>query len=239
MLHSVKLNLGWKILGGQIPTTVWLANPFSCAIGLRKLSLRVYAQPSADSVLLGWVSMPDLDRRGRRRDSDDSTRYSMPELLPPYSHMDMASVFYFRNTSIPGVNDTETLMREETPRYVFKLNMGGLVLDSKDALRQLASSLKQRQFIVSAAVDDLQVRIGRFEWRMTNITEHDLVNLPLFPRHVVEKVGWPRLFRSLFGDGWVMVDDEANVFKPPPPRESLTTTIVGTMPLPTLGPEES
>ena len=133
MLQGLRLHLGAPVFKGEIPTTVWLANPFSCGIGVHFVDLRVFAEPNSDSTFLGWVSL----LKSPKVDNDSSPRQI--EFMPPYNNVQFTDAFYFGNSSVSGLNDSFTLMKNEPPRYLFKLNLGNLVLDSKEAIQQLTA----------------------------------------------------------------------------------------------------
>ena len=213
ILQGLKLHLDWNAVRGRIPVTAWLANPFSCAIAVRDIQLTVYAEPDLDPTPLGWVGMPKVEEhRG-----DNGYRYDVPELMPPFHHMADSLLFYNgssnTSTAVQGVNDTSTLLWNEPARYYFQVNLGGMVGDTVDTIRQLVGTVRNREFMVSLGVERLVIRVGRLEWTMYNLTKESLANIPLFPKAIVDKVGWMPLMGMMFGPGWNLLNTQGiNVF---------------------------
>jgi hypothetical protein len=85
VLQGIKLHLGWKTAGGAIPVSALLANPFSCAIGIRDVNLRVYAEPELREPI-GWVTMLSSDQQFEA--------LGIPLLMPPGFNMNVNGTIF-------------------------------------------------------------------------------------------------------------------------------------------------
>ena len=188
VLQGMRLHIRWKLLAAKIPVSAFLANPFACGIGIRKVDLAVFIPPYIVDEPIGWVT--------EIRD-DSMTENAFPLLMPPMFNVD--------NPDIPLVrlNSTlaDSLIANVEPQFMFLFNMK-LFKSVRDALKQVSSALKTSEFRISLRFDKLYIQVGRMEMNFYNLSEHSISGIPLFPSSVIKKFGWMKLFRTLFGQGW-------------------------------------
>lgn len=190
VLQGIKLKMGFSLITGKIPVTVFLANPFTCAIGIVGAELEVYSPPGWVDKPMGYVYL--FDAATGKTFSDDTPANAI--VTPPILGMSR------------GGNSVQDRLKTMSPQFSFQFNMRTVT-----QVGDFFSMFRGKEFLISLQFKRLTLRLGRMQINFRDISKESVANIPLFRQELISQKGFMGMV-NVMRDGWDLIDPQYSAY---------------------------